>query len=163
MRKTFVRNAPFYALAAVLCAATYMLLQQDIALSLLPHKVALELLFDFRFVFVEGLGYAQAQGLFVIARSCMGVKLFINLYLIQVFGFLHRKAGPRAKITAMAEYYALAFVLAFAVTVARIAASVPFCGWEHFTRIHNALSLALYFIAGLALYLVMSCRLTEKM
>ena len=154
----FAREAALYAAGVAACAGIYVLLNQDLALSLLPHQAVLGYLFHFDFVFVENVGYAQTEGLFTIARSCMGAKLFVNLYLLLVFGFLHKYAGAKRKIGAMLRFCFIALASAFAVTIARIAASVPFCGWSRFTLIHNAISLALYFSTGLVLYALMERR-----
>jgi len=151
-------NVVPYALSLLLCTASYIVLNSNLALALLPHKIMLEFLFNFSFVFIEDVGYRQTNGLFIIAKNCMGVLLFINLFLIMVFGFLPQGAEIKQKITLLVKYYFEAMFLAFAVTVFRISASVPFCTWEKFHLIHNIISLGIYFMAGLALYFVMDRR-----
>jgi exosortase K len=152
-----------YSLSLMLCAASYVVFSSNIALSLLPHKTALEFLFNFNFVFVENMGYEQTGGLFVIAGNCMGVLLFINLFLIMVFGFLPPEAEMKQKIAMLIKYYFSAMFLAFTVTLFRIAASIPFCTWERFHLIHNIISLAVYFLAGLGLYFVMDKKKNRTM
>ena len=155
------RNDIFlYALSIMICAASYVILTGYIELSLFPHKTVMEYLFNFNFVFIEDVGYAQTNGLFIIARNCLGVKLFINLFLIMVFGFLHRYAEMKHKIAAVIKFYSIALVLAFVITVIRISASVPFCTWDRFHLIHNVISLTLYFASGLALFFVMERKTT---
>jgi len=152
----------FYAAGIAVCAASYIILNKNIALSLLPHKTALAYLFNFNFIFIENVGYEQTNGLFTISRSCMGVKLFINLFLIMTFGFLHTYAGMKRKAAAFIKFYFMALVLAWAITVFRIAASVPFCTWPRFHLIHNTISLMIYFMAGLVLYFIMERRLNNR-
>ena len=147
-----------YTISIALCAASYVILNKNIEISLLPHKIVLEYLFNYKFVFVENVGYEQSNGLFTVAKNCLGAKLFINLFLIMVFGFLHKYAGIKRKITAVVKFYFTAFALAFAVTIIRISASIPFCGWDRFHLIHNLISLGIYFAAGLALYFIMERR-----
>jgi exosortase K len=147
-----------YASCVALCAASFILFDGNMKYALMPHKAALEYLYGFDFVFVENSGYEQARGLFTITRSCMGVKLFINLFLIMTFGFLREYAGTVRKIKAIARFYVVSLILAYAITVMRIAASVPFCAWDRFYAIHNALSLVIYFASGLVLYFIMERR-----
>ena len=147
-----------YAVGIMLCAASYILLNQNIELSLLPHKTVMEYLYNFNFVFIENVGYEQTNGLFTIAQNCLGVKLFINLFLIMVFGFLHKYTELKHKINAIIKFYITALITAFVVTIIRIAASVPFCTWERFHLIHNIMSLGIYFAAGLILYFIMERR-----
>lgn len=151
-----------YAVSIMLCAASYIILNKNIELSLLPHKMALEYLFDYRFVFVENVGYEQSNGLFIVAQNCLGAKLFINLFLIMVFGFLHKYTGTKQKIATVVKFYCVAFVLAFVVTIIRIAASLPFCGWDMFHLVHNIISLVIYFMAGLVLYFIMERRTKQR-
>ena len=153
------RNDIFlYAFCLAVCAASYILLNQSIELSLFPHKTVLEYLFNFDFIFVESVGYEQTNGLFTVSRNCMGAKLFINLFLIMVLGFLHKYTGLKHKIKAIVKFYFIALFSAFVFTVIRISMSVPFCGWEKFHLIHNMISLGVYFSAGLALYFVIGRR-----
>ena len=149
----------FYAICIAICAASYIILNRNIELSLLPHKTVLEYLFNFNFVFIENVGYGQANGLFTVSRSCMGVKLFINLFVILVFGFLHKYKGMKRKFVAITKFYFAALALAFVITIFRIAASVPFCTWDRFHLIHNTISLMIYFVAGLVVYFVMERKL----
>jgi exosortase K len=144
-----------YALCAAVCAASYILLNKNIELALLPHKTVLEYMFNFDFVFTENVGYEQTNGLFIISRNCMGAKLFVSLFLIMVLGFLHKYAEFKHKIKAVFKFYFIAIFSAFFFTVIRISMSVPFCGWEKFHLIHNMISLGIYFSAGLAVYFVM--------
>ena len=144
-----------YAVSIVICAASYVMLNKNIELSLLPHKTALEYLYNFNFVFIENVGYEQSNRLFTIARNCLGVKLFINLFLIMVFGFLHKYTETKHKIKAIIKFYFIALLLALVVTILRISMSVPFCTWEKFHLIHITISLGIYFATGLILYLVM--------
>ena len=154
------RNDIFlYVTCIALCAASYFLFNVNIALSLLPYKIVLGYLYHFNFVFIANVGYEQTNGLFIIARNCLGVKLFINLFLIMVFGFLHHYTGWKQKIAAMIKFYLIALIAAFIVTTIRIAASVPFCTWERFHLIHNIMSLGIYFAAGLMLYFIMERRI----
>ena len=151
-------NILFYAISVLLCAVSYIIINQKIELSLLPHKTVMEYLFNFDFIFVENVGYAQTNGLFIIARSCLGIKLFICLFLIMVFGFLDRYSGSKSKITAVIKFYFIALILAFVITVIRISISVPFCAWDRFRLFHNIVSLVIYFMSGLILYFVMERR-----
>ena len=144
-----------YAVSIIICAASYYVFNKNIALSLLPHKTVMEYLFNYNFVFIENVGYEQTSGLFTITRNCMGSKLFISLFFIMVFGFLHRYAGMKRKITAVVKFYSIALASAFVATVIRISASVPFCAWDRFHLIHNIISLTVYFMSGLVLYFVM--------
>ena len=137
-------NIFLYAVTIVLCIVSYIIFTKNIEIALLPHKTALEYLFNFNFVFTENVGYEQANGLFTITRNCLGVKLFINLFLIMVFGFLHKYTELKHKIMAIIKFYLTSFVLAFVITVIRISASVPFCTWDRFVLIHNIISLTIY-------------------
>jgi exosortase K len=144
-----------YFVAILVCAVSYIILNKNIEISLFPHKTAIQYLFGFNFFFTEDVGYEQSNGLFIIARNCSGIKLFINLFLISVFGFLHRQTGLKRKITTAAKYYFISLGLALIITIIRIAVSIPFCTWERFHLIHNILSLAIYFMSGLILYYFM--------
>ena len=153
------RNDIFlYTISIVLCAVSFFAVSQNAKYSLLPHKTAMEYLYNFNFVYIEGVGYEQANGLFTITQGCSGVKLFINLFLIMVFGFLHKYSGKKRKIATVVKFYFMAMFLAFAITLTRIAVSIPFCTWERFYLIHNAISLCIYFVAGLVLYFIMERR-----
>ena len=148
-----------YAISIAMCVASYILLNKNIALSLFPHKTTLEYMFHYQFVFIENVGYEQSNGLFTIAQNCLGVKLFINLFLMMVFGFLHKYAGTKKKITAIIKFYCGALVLAFVVTIIRISVSIPFCGLNNFHLIHNMISLVIYFMTGLVLYFILEERI----
>jgi len=153
-------NMLFYAVSIAMCAASCILSSENIELSLRPHKIVMEYLFNFNFVFIENVGYEQTNGLFIISRNCLGVKLFINLFLIMVFGFLHKYTQTKRKVAAVIKFYASSLVLAFVITIIRISASVPFCTWDRFHLIHNTMSLMIYFISGLVLFFVMERRVT---
>jgi len=155
-------DVAYYVVSIVLCAVTYLGLNRNIEWSLLPHKTVLEYWFGFRFVFVENVGYEQSHGLFIIAQNCLGVKLFISLFLILVLGFLHKYKATQDKIAAVVRFYFGALVLAFFATVVRISVSVPFCTWDQFYLIHNTISLVIYFAVGLVLYFVMERRLRAE-
>ncbi|MCL1816413.1 MAG: exosortase K [Clostridiales bacterium] len=148
----------FYVLSLMLCAVSYFVLHGNIELALLPHKVALEYLFNYNFNFIENVGYEQVGGLFIVGRNCLGVKLFINLFLLLVLGFLSKCKEVRHKILALIKFYFLAALVALSVTIIRIAASIPFCSWERFQLIHNLISLGAYFMAGLVLYYIVERR-----
>jgi exosortase K len=149
------RNDIFlYALCVLMCAVSYIILNKNIEVSLLPHKTVMEFLFNYNFVFIESVGYEQTNGLFVIAQNCLGAKLFISLFLILVLGFLHKYSGTKRKITALFKFYIISLGAAFVITIVRISASVPFCTWDRFQLIHNIISLTLYFASGLTVYFV---------
>ncbi|MCL2147702.1 MAG: exosortase K, partial [Synergistaceae bacterium] len=105
-----------YALCIMMCALSYVVLTRHIELSLTPHKIVMEYLFDFNFVFIEDVGYEQTNGLFIISRNCLGVKLFINLFIIMTFGFLHNYEGIKHKIAAVIKFYSLSLIYAFVIT-----------------------------------------------
>ena len=144
-----------------MCAVSYIILTENIELSLFPHKAVMEYLFNFNFAFIEDVGYAQTNGLFIIARNCLGVKLFTNLFLIMVFGFLHKYVEMKHKIVAVIKFYSISLILAFVITIIRISASVPFCTWDRFHLIHNVISLTLYFASGLVLFFVMERKTSD--
>ena len=144
-----------YIAAILLCAVSYVILNENIEISLFPHKTAIQYLFGFNFFFTENVGYEQTNGLFIITRNCSGIKLFINLFLILVFGFLHKQTGLKRKITTALKYHFISLGLALVITIVRIAVSIPFCTWNRFHLIHNILSLAIYFMSGLILYYFM--------
>jgi len=147
-----------YAVCIALCGVSFFVFNQNVELLLLPHKTAMEFLYNFNFIFIDNIGYRQSNGLFIIAQNCSGVKLFINLFLIMVFGFLHKYTGTKRKIATVVKFYFSALLLAFTITVARIAASVPFCTWERSHLIHNVMSLGIYFAACLIVFFVMERR-----
>ena len=151
-----------YALCLAMCAASYVLFNENMELFLFPHKTVMEYLFNFSFVFTENVGYEQTNGLFIITRNCMGVKLFINLFIIMAFGFLHKYAGMKNKIAAIVKFYSISLITAFAATMFRISASVPFCEWNRFHLIHNVISLSVYFMTGLVLYFLMERKETAS-
>ena len=154
------RNDIFlYAASITICVVSYIAVSRNIELSLLPHKTVLEYLFNFNFVFIDAIGYKQSNELFIITKDCLGINLFISLFLIMVFGFLQKYKGIKRKITVVIKFYFTAFALAFIITVIRISASVPFCAWEKFYLMHNMLSLGIYFSSGLFLYFVMEKRI----
>ena len=150
-----------YALCIMMCAISYVILTENIEMSLAPHKTVMEYLFNYNFVFIEDVGYEQTNGLFIIARNCLGVKLFINLFLIMVFGFLSKYAGIKHKIAAIIKFYSISLVSAFAITMIRISVSVPFCTWDRFHLIHIVISLTVYFAAGLILFFVMERKVAD--
>ena len=162
MTSARLNNIFFNIVAIVICAASYMVLNNNIELSLLPHKIVLEYLYNYNFVFIENIGYEQTNGLFIIAQNCLGIKLFINLFLILVFGFLHKYSAMKDRVMAIIKFYFIALVLAFVITIMRISASVPFCTWDSFYSIHNVISLTIYFISGLALYFVMERKVADR-
>ena len=144
-----------YFLAILVCAVSYVIFNKNIEVSLFPHKTAIQYLFGFNFFFTENVGYEQTNGLFIIARNCSGIKLFISLFLILVFGFLHKQTGLKRKTTTVIKYYFMSLGLALIITIVRIAVSIPFCTWSRFHLIHYILSLAIYFMSGLILYYFM--------
>ena len=150
-----------YALCIAMCAISYVVLTKNIELSLLPHKIVMEYLFNFSFAFVEDVGYEQTNRLFIIARNCLGVKLFINLFLIMVFGCLHKYVEIKHKIAAIIKFYSLSLVSAFTITMIRISASVPFCTWERFHLIHSVISLIAYFASGLVLFYMIERKVAD--
>ena len=157
------RNDIFlYAASIILCAVSYVMLNKNIELALLPHKTVLEYLFNFNFVFIENIGYEQTNGLFIIAKNCLGINLFINLFLIMIFGFLHKYTDLKHKIIAVIKFYFISLISAFVITIIRISASVPFCAWDKFQLIHNMISLGIYFAAGFILYFIMERKVMVK-
>ena len=137
------------------CVVSYVILNKNIEISLFPHKAAIQYLFGFNFFFTENVGYEQTNGLFIITRNCSGIKLFISLFLILVFDFLHKQSRLKHKIITAVKYYFISLGLALIITIVRIAVSIPFCTWSRFHLIHYILSLAIYFMSGLILYYFM--------
>jgi len=148
-------NAICFAVCIAICAAVNFLLNGNIRMALLPHKITMEYLFDMEFKYVDNLGYEQTDGLFAITRNCMGVKLFISLFLIAAAGFLRKSPSIPGKAAAIVKSFLLAVIAAIPITLARIAASVPFCAWDRFYLFHNVFSLLIYFVPGLALFYFM--------
>jgi len=153
--EVLMNNLPLYPIILLICTITYITFNKNIEISLFPHKTAIQYLFGFDFFFTANVGYEQANGLFIIARNCSGIKLFISLFLIMTLGFLHRQAGLKRKLMTIVRYYFTSLGLALVITIIRITASVPFCTWNRFYLIHNLMSLAIYFMSGLVLYYFM--------
>ncbi|TYQ16990.1 UNVERIFIED_CONTAM: exosortase K [Acetivibrio alkalicellulosi] len=147
-----------YIIAVGVCITTYILLMQNIKISLLPHKALIGFLYNYDFEFVSNLGYQQSDRLFVIAKNCLGGKLFVSLFLILVFGFLHEYISTKEKIKAIAIFYISSIIIAFIATIIRISASIPFCTLPQFTLIHNTISLGIYFGTGYIVYFLMEKR-----
>jgi len=159
----FKRNDIFlYAASIALCVISYIIFTKNIELALFPHKTVLEFLFNFNFVFIENVGYEQVNGLFIVAKNCLGINLFINLFLIMTFGFLHKYIKLKHKIIAFIKFYFVSLVSAFVFTIIRISASVPFCACDKFQLIHNMISLGIYFAAGFILYFIMERKVMVK-
>jgi exosortase K len=158
MKNIRKRDIAVYLIGVIISILTYDILNKNISVSLLPHKIAIEFLCDYHFIFIPKIGYQEVEGLFVIAKNCLGTKLFVSLFLILLFGFLHEYKNICHKMIATAYFYLLSIALAFIITVTRIYVSIPFCTFENFSLIHNAISLVIYFISGFILYFIMENR-----
>ena len=145
----------FIASCAAISALSYYLLNIDVRASLLPHKIALEYFFNTNFVYVDGLGYAEAGGFFAITQNCMGAKLFVCLFMITAYCGGDRIKTPVDGFILAAKYFITSISAAFAITMIRIIISAPFCASERFYLLHNTLSLFIYFGSCLAVYHIM--------
>ena len=142
---------PIYLLCAALAAAAYLFLSARAEWTLFPYTKALELLFGLHFYFT-GTAYATAGSNVVLTKACSGVNLFLSLYTILVFGFLHRFRGFKKQLLLSLLYFTVAVFTAFIATLARIIISLPFSENPHFKLIHTVVSFCVFFGTGLLLY-----------
>lgn len=156
------KNYPVYLSGIALGLLTSIALQQNLEAALWPHKAALEVLYNYHFTFIPELGYLHSQGLFAIAGNCLGTNLFISLFLIYVFAFSHIYEQTITKFVMLAAHYLFLLATAFILTVFRICASIPFCGLEEFTLIHNIISLVVYFSGSFIVYTIFVKRRNAK-
>ena len=141
-----------YLFTAVLALLIYQALNQNIEFTLKPHALAMYTLYQMRFEYLPDVGYMETQGLFVIGRNCLGGKLFICLFSIFTICRLSSYKSLRHKVGKVLSFCVISIVLAYFITMIRIAASIPFCETPYFKLIHTILSLMIYFGAVLALY-----------
>jgi len=151
---------PIYLLCAALAAAAYLFLSAHIEWTLFPYAKALEALFGLHFYFT-GTAYAAAGSSVVLTKACSGLNLFLSLYTILVFGFLHQFQGNKKRLTLSLLYFTVAVLTAFIATLARIIVSLPFSESPHFKLIHTVVSFCVLFGTGLLLYSLMQ-KITGK-
>jgi len=145
------QSLPAYLLCAALAAAAYLFLSAHIEWTLFPYAKALEWLFGLRFYFT-GTAYAAAGSNVVLTKACSGANLFLSLYTILVFGFLHHFQGRKKLLLLSLLYFFTAVLTAFIATLARIIVSLPFSENPHFKLIHTVISFCVLFGTGLLLY-----------
>ena len=154
-KSVFERNRLIYLTAIIISVISYYFLTQNIRLTLFPYKALIAFLYNMDFSFIENLGYMQSESLFAISKSCLGVNLFLSLFLILIFGFYKKFKFIKNHVLRFSFFYFLALILAFVLTVIRISASVPFCRFDSFVLIHNIISLSIYFFSAMVLYYIM--------
>ena len=153
-------NQKFRSVAFTLGVAlvSYFALMQNAQVALRPHVWVLEWLYGISFAYVPEIGYYSAAYQFAITDSCMGARFFVAAYLVLCLGFPLDVKSPLKRAAKQAQRYFFALAAGFALTIVRIALSLPFTGLEIGQLIHNFLSLISYFGGLLALYVFMQRR-----
>jgi len=158
-----IKQSVIWAIAAVaIAAASYIVLMRDISVTLLPHAGFFSLVYGVEFEFAEGVGYVAKGGAFAITKGCMGANLFLSMFLMLILGFGPKNGDTSYRVRFFVEAYLITLGAAFAVTLVRIALSMPFLGNENSQLIHNILSLLIYFGCMAALYFIMEKRRTKR-
>ena len=151
---------PIYLLCVALAAAAYIFLYANTKWTLFPYTKILEFLFGLHFNYT-GTAYEAIGSSVIITKTCSGVNLFLSLYAILVFGFLHRFQGVKKKLLLSLIYFVSSVSIAFIATLARIIVSLPFSESLHFRLIHTVISLCVFFGTGLLLYSLMQ-KITDR-
>lgn len=154
-------NMIVYFFTVITALIIYYFLMSNIKITLIPHISALKILYSMQFEFIQDVGYREAGGLFIIGKSCMGAKLFVCLFIILIICRIDRYSSLIKKISRIPVFCVTALLLAYIITVFRIAASIPFCSMENFKLIHTGFSLIVYFFSGIGLYTFLNYK-TEK-
>ena len=141
-----------YLLCAAAGVAAYVFLSINTKWTLFPYTKSLNLLFGFHFYFTDA-AYEAAGSSLVISKTCSGINLFFSLYVILIAGFLHRFTGTGKKLAAALVSFVTAIFTAYVFTLVRIIISLPLIDSPHFKLIHTAMSLCVFFGAGLLVYL----------
>jgi len=153
-----IKKIHIYSIAIALIS--YYFLKENIRYTLLPHKIAIEYLYNIDFVFSQNVGYVQSDGVFAISGNCLGVNMFLSFFLILIFGFYEKFTFIKSKIVKFTSFYLFSLISALILTIVRIAASIPFCTSDSFVLIHNVISLSIYFLSAMVLYYTME-RITK--
>lgn len=146
-RPSNTRTQWVWALAMIAIALlSYAVLMRDIRITLWPHAQVLHYLYGLDFTFISGTGYVEQSGYFAITAGCMGAKLFVGAFLLVTLGFMpHAGSTLKEYVRYAITAYGLVLAGAFAITILRIAISLPFCTFPNAQLIHNIISLVIYF------------------
>lgn len=150
------RKFGYAALALTLAAGGALLLSVSTRWSLFPHASALGFLYGVPFSFDPEIGYVAALHGFQITLSCSGAKLYVSAFLLLAFGF------PARRARGLFGYAACSLVGAVALSILRIAMSMPFAQMARGALYHTLISLATHFGALTLLYGIMKYRYREE-
>lgn len=157
MKKMTARRIGYIAFVLAATLISYAALMSHPQQALYPYALMLEKLYGLSFRYLE-IGYYFEQSNLVITPDCMGTKLFVSAFLMLSLGFPAPGGSIGKSFFTLMRYYGISLIGTFALTVIRIALSLPFTSFAQGQLIHNLLSLALYFGGLLFLYAFMQRR-----
>ncbi len=130
---------------------------------LTPYAGLAELFFNHRFEYVNGLGYIEQTGSYMIGADCLGLRFMAAFFMLCTIPFLRYFTGWQ-KLKWGLFSLAGSLVVGFFVNVLRILGSIPFTGSEKFNMIHASIGITLYFLTFILGYYLLKryCQGKEK-
>lgn len=148
-------NLIFYCLAALFGIILIYWIDnaRDEAMRILlyPHAWITEVFYSISLVYIGGMGYTSADGLFAIGRQCMGSKFVMALFGMNACMFAGCFKGLKKAAWFITSLIGAVF-LGILVSIIRIVVSVPLVAHPKFALYHASIGIFLYFLALIASY-----------
>lgn len=122
---------------------------------LAPYAGVVEIFYNNRHVYAEGIGYAESNGGYVIGRDCLGLGFTSMLFALCSLYPLKFLVGYK-KAMWVAACALFSIFAGFIVNSVRILNSIQFISSEKFYTIHSAMGAALYIFVLCAVHLLLT-------
>lgn len=127
---------------------------------LVPYAGMVEIFYNNRHVYAEGIGFAETDGRYVIGRDCLGLGFTSMLFALCAFYPLRILTGYKKALWVVVSAIFSIFA-GFIVNSVRILNSLTFLSSERFHTIHAAMGAALYLFVLCVVYFLLA-RAFEK-
>lgn len=126
---------------------------------LYPHAKLVEVFYNIDLHFYNGIGYCDANGLFVIGPECMGLRFIVLMFCMHVIMFVKYYTG---KILWFGATLISSVIIGVIVSGLRIIGSIPIVSHEKFTTLHTGIGIALYLFVLIASYMLVKKRIGAR-
>lgn len=126
-----------------------------------PYSAISEIFYNNRHVYVQGLGFVEQTGKYVISTSCLGINFMAILFITITFPFIKNK-GFFKSIKWISLSLIASFFIGFIANNVRILSSIPFSNFSKFNLVHSSIGIIIYIFILIFCYSYLVKRKEEK-
>ena len=123
-----------------------------IEILLYPQKIAVELFYNIRLIYVANIGYCSENNSFAVSRECMGYRFIALTFVMLNFSFTEKFKGVKNKTIWLLLSSIIAIVIGTIITGIRIVGSIPIIGYKSFGAIHSGIGITIHLVTSIVLY-----------